>query len=255
MNEFEWQLLEDKNLLESCGALKVGDTVRLRPRPGGDIFDMALAGQIAVIESIEQDYEGKAHLAVILEDDPGKDLGMLRQPGHRFFFTPEEVEAVATPSILVACIGNIFLGDDAFGVEVARRLMARDLPSGVKVTDFGIRGFDLAYALLEPHNLVILVDACPRGSDPGTLYVIEPEVSPEGPALDAHTMNPVAVLRLAHSMGAISSKILLVGCEPADLGGEEGSMGLSAPVSAAVNEAVHLVEKLIEKERNILCKP
>jgi hydrogenase maturation protease len=68
-------------------------------------------------------------------------------------------------------------------------------------------------------------------------------------------MNPVAVLRLAHSMGAISSKILLVGCEPADLGGEEGSMGLSAPVSAAVNEAVHLVEKLIEKERNILCKP
>jgi hydrogenase maturation protease len=95
------------------------------------------------------------------------------------------------------------------------------------------------------------VDACPRGTDPGTLFVIEPELAlvEGGPALDAHTMNPVAVLRLAQSMGIISSRILLVGCEPADLGGEEGHMGLSDPVSAAVSEAVHLVEKLIDKER------
>jgi hydrogenase maturation protease len=256
MNEWEWQLLEERSQAESVSVagveVRAGDHVRLRPRPGGDIFDLALAGQVAAIESIEQDYEGKVHLAVVLEDDPGKDLGMLRQPGHRFFFTPEEVEPVIRIQILVAGIGNIFLGDDAFGVEVARQLAARDLPAGVKVTDFGIRGYDLAYALLHGYDLVILVDACPRGSDPGTLFVIEPEIGADGPdgsALDAHTMNPVSVLRLAHSMGTVSSRILLVGCEPAGLGGEEGHMGLSDPVSAAVNEAVNLVQKLIDKER------
>jgi hydrogenase maturation protease len=262
MNEWEWQLLEDKTEVESVAVagveVKRGDHVRLRPRPGGDIFDLALAGQVAMVEAIEQDYEGKLHLAVILEDDPGKDLGMLRQPGHRFFFTPEEVEPVSIARILIAGIGNIFLGDDAFGVEVARQLAARALPGNVQVKDFGIRGYDLAYALLDGYDLVILVDACPRGSEPGTLYVIEPELGaatePGGAALDAHTMNPVSVLRLAESMGTISSRILLVGCEPADLGGEEGHMGLSEPVAAAVSEAVNLVEQLIAKERISSCK-
>jgi hypothetical protein len=96
MNEWEWQLLEDKapldHLLVSGVELRLGDRVRLRPRAGGDVFDLALAGKTAIIEAIEQDYEGKPHLAVILEDDPGRDLGLLRQPGHRFFFSPEEVE-------------------------------------------------------------------------------------------------------------------------------------------------------------------
>ncbi len=96
MNEWEFQLLEDKTSLDSVHAsgveLRPGTRVRLQPRAGGDIFDLALAGQIAIIESIEQDYEGKVHLAVVLEDDPGRDLGMLRQPGHRFFFAPNEVE-------------------------------------------------------------------------------------------------------------------------------------------------------------------
>jgi hypothetical protein len=95
-NEWEWHLLEDKmplDWVQSNGiALKTGMRVRLQPRKGGDILDLALAGQIAIIESIEQDYESKVHLAVVLEDDPGRDLGMLRQPGHRFFFSPEEVE-------------------------------------------------------------------------------------------------------------------------------------------------------------------
>ena len=90
MNEWEWQVLEDKTSLDcieiSGMAVRVGSHVRLRPRPGGDIMDIALAGQIAVIEAIEQDYEGKQHVCVVLENDPGKDLGMLRQPGHRFFF-------------------------------------------------------------------------------------------------------------------------------------------------------------------------
>jgi len=97
VNLWEWQLLEEKTQLESVrvgggGEVRQGDRVRLRPRAGGDIFDLALAGRVAVIESIEQDYEDKVHLAVVVEDDPGRDLGMLRQPGHRFFFAPEEVE-------------------------------------------------------------------------------------------------------------------------------------------------------------------
>ncbi len=96
MDELEWQLLEEPSELASAVVngieLKTGDRVLLKPRKGGDIFDIALANQIAIIESIEQDYESKIHLAVVLEDDPGRDLGMMRQPGHRFFFAPEEVE-------------------------------------------------------------------------------------------------------------------------------------------------------------------
>lgn len=97
MNEWEWQLLEEKTPVEHYPVggveLRAGSRVRLRPRKGGDVFDLALAGKIGIIESIEQDYEGRFHFAVVLEDDPGRDMGMLRQPGHRFFFDPDEVEA------------------------------------------------------------------------------------------------------------------------------------------------------------------
>lgn len=96
MTEWEWQLLEERATLESVKIdgieLRPGDQVRLRPNAGGDIFDIALAGRTATIESIEQDYENRLHLAVIVDDDPGRDLGFLRQPGHRFFFSPAEVE-------------------------------------------------------------------------------------------------------------------------------------------------------------------
>ena len=96
MNEWEWRLLEEKTPLEYIRVfetdLRPGDRVRLRPRKGGDILDDAIAGQTGVIESIEQDYEDRIHLAVVLDDDPGRDLGLLRLPGHRFFFSPEEVE-------------------------------------------------------------------------------------------------------------------------------------------------------------------
>ena len=99
MNEWEWQLLEDKDPVGSLCVggieLRPGDQVRLRPRQGGDILDIALAGRTATIECIEQTYEGKFHFAVILDDDPGRDMGILRQPGHRFFFDPEEVEPIA----------------------------------------------------------------------------------------------------------------------------------------------------------------
>jgi hydrogenase maturation protease len=277
MNEWEWQLLEDKSPADSVEIdsieVRKGDRVLLRPRAGGDIFDLALAGQTAIVEAIEQDYEGKLQLAVVLEEDPGKDMGVLRQPGHRFFFKPEEVEPCASKEvnvdapttqdakILIAGIGNIFFGDDAFGVEVAKRLAADELPKSVRVEDFGIRGYDLAYALLEPYRLIVLIDACPRGQKPGSVYVIEPELSETGElapiAVDAHTMNPMQVLRLARAMGPIPSRIVLVGCEPATLGGEEGKMGLSEPVSAAIDEAVRLVGRIIETtlsdENNAAC--
>src|SRR5271154_3751776 len=141
MNEWEWNLLEDKAPTESVNIggveVKAGHHVRLRPGKRGDVMDIALAGKTAVIESIEQDYEGKFHICVVVDDDPGRDIGLMRQPGHRFFFTADEVEPLGdvgktlpakTHQILIAGIGNIFLGDDAFGVEVARRLSGRELP-------------------------------------------------------------------------------------------------------------------------------
>jgi hydrogenase maturation protease len=266
MNEWEWQLLEDKKPIEDLCidgiAIKQGSRVRLRPKPRGDIMDIALAGKAAVVEGIEQDYEGKVHVCVVVDDDPGRDIGLMRQPGHRFFFDAEEVEPfgekcdggvnqAAKPRILVAGIGNIFLGDDAFGVEVARRLSARELPEGVRVTDFGIRGYDLAYALLDGYDTTILVDACPRGEPAGTLYVIEPDLEklggPEEGAVETHSMNPLNVLRLAQSMGGRLKRILLVGCEPGTLGPEEGQMGLSEPIEVALDEAVKLIEALVGK--------
>lgn len=98
MNEWEWHLLEDPAPVECVTAgdaeIRTGDRVRLKPRHGGDIMDGVLAGKIAIIEKIDQDYEGKIQMAVVVEDDPGRDLGMLRQPGHRFFFRIDEIEPV-----------------------------------------------------------------------------------------------------------------------------------------------------------------
>jgi hydrogenase maturation protease len=155
-------------------------------------------------------------------------------------------------SILVACIGNIFQGDDAFGCEVAKSLAQRALSRDVRLVDFGIRALDLTYALLDAPAVTILVNAVSRGGDPGTLYTIEPDLedldSAEEAVLDGHSMNPVQVLRAAKSMGGRLGRVLLVGCEPADLGGEEGRMGLTPVVAAAIDQAADMVESLIEKE-------
>jgi hydrogenase maturation protease len=266
MNEWEWQLLEDKTPVESIEIqgvqIRRGDRVRLRPHAGGDVFDLALEGKIAVVESIEQDYEGKLHICVVLDDDPGRDIGLMRQPGHRFFFAPSEVQAlgkdeqthrVKTKQILIAGIGNIFLADDGFGVEVASRLANRSFPAGVRVADFGIRGFDLAYALMEGYETTILVDAYPGEGQPGTLFVVEPDLqqlnAPGTPPgfVEPHAMNPLGVLRMATSMGGQLKRILLVGCVPATLGPEEGQMGLSEPVAAAVDAAVKLIDSLVTR--------
>jgi hydrogenase maturation protease len=149
--------------------------------------------------------------------------------------------------VLVAGVGNIFLGDDAFGVEVARRLIGRPQPDGVRVVDFGIRGFDLAYALMDGPDLAILVDATPRGGPPGTLYVLEPdEPGPEYSVMETHGMNPERVLQMVRALGGQVPPLRVVGCEPATLGSEEDpAMGLSQPVQAAVDEAVRLVESIV----------
>ena len=153
--------------------------------------------------------------------------------------------------VLVAGIGNIFLADDGFGVEVVRRLSERELPEDVEVADFGIRGLDLAYALMDPYEAVVFVDALPRGEEPGTVYLIEPEVEDGGEiALDTHGMDPVKVIRFARAMGAEIPRTLVVGCEPQNiLSGENYDdmlMELSEPVLAAVDEAAKLVQSLVE---------
>jgi hydrogenase maturation protease len=159
---------------------------------------------------------------------------------------------VDVPKVLIAGIGNIFMGDDAFGCEVAQRLAARPWPHGVRVVDFGIRGLDLAYALLDAPEAAILIDAAPRGGPPGTVYVIQPDLAqlaaaePGETMLDAHTMNPLKVLRMVQGLGGELRQITLVGCEPADLGSlEEGKMGLSEAVAVAVEQAVECVTKLV----------
>jgi hydrogenase maturation protease len=154
--------------------------------------------------------------------------------------------------VLVAGIGNIFLGDDGFGVEVVRRLAGRELPEGVEVVDFGIRGMDLAYALHEDYDLVVFVDATPRGGEPGTVYLIEPEIEDDGiVSLDTHGMDPVKVIRFSRFLGAPPTRALVVGCEPGViLGGEDYDdmlMELSEPVHAAVEEAAKLVESLVNE--------
>ncbi len=259
MTEWEWELLDQKPALDSVTAggvqIKKGDRVKLRPVAGGDVFDLALAGRIGIISSIEQDYEGDPHLTVLLEDDPGFDLGVSKQPGHRFFFRPEDVELLAAstrPRVLVAGLGNIFLGDDAFGVEVVRRLERDSLPEGVRATDFGIRGFDFAYALTSGYEVAILIDATARGGEPGTLYLIEPDLTkiesgaPASP-VDAHSIDPMAMLRFAKAQGELPRRILLLGCEPASLGGDEGGMGLSEPVEHAVESAIARLKTLLQE--------
>ncbi|WFB11462.1 hydrogenase maturation protease [Streptomyces sp. LX-29] len=152
--------------------------------------------------------------------------------------------------ILVAGIGNVFLADDGFGCEVAQALGRRPLPEGVRVADFGIRGMDLAYRMLEGWDTVVFVDAAPRGAAPGTLFVIEPDLREIADAApETHAMDPVRVLALArHLSEGPLPRVLVVGCEPeVRMTGEEPDVqvGLSEPVRRAVDEAVPLVEKLL----------
>ena len=156
-----------------------------------------------------------------------------------------------SPRILIAGVGNIFLGDDAFGVEVVQRLARRPLPAEVCVVDFGIRGLDLAYTLLEPFEAVILVDTLPRGGTPGTLYVLEPQMdeftlAQETPLLQGHNLDPVRVLRAAAALGGPPQRLFVVGCEPSAIEfADDVAPAMSLAVQAALDEAVVLVESLM----------
>jgi hydrogenase maturation protease len=148
--------------------------------------------------------------------------------------------------LLIAGIGNIFRGDDAFGCEVARVLAARQLPEGVVVRDFGIRGFDLACALMDGYAGAVLLDATARGRAPGTLYLIEPEPVEATALVDPHSLTPEHALRLVAALGGQLPWLRVIGCEPACLGDdEEGAMGLSDPVRVAVEEAARMAEELV----------
>lgn len=151
------------------------------------------------------------------------------------------------PRLLVAGIGNIFLGDDGFGVEVVSRLLRRPAVAGVKVEDFGIRGVHLAYELLDGYDVVVLVDALATGEAPGTLSVLEPDpAAAEGTPMDAHSMNPMAVLAMLADLGGSVGRVLIVGCEPAEIAER---IGLSQVVAGAVDGAVRLVEELVAEAR------
>ena len=154
---------------------------------------------------------------------------------------------------LIAGIGNIFLADDGFGVEVAHRLAAEPLPRGVEVADVGIRGLHLAYRLLDGYDVLILVDAVSRGEEPGTVFLIEPDLDALGAHAasaasdasvpDAHGMDPESVLRTVVRLGGRLGRVVIVGCEPARL---TERIGLSAPVRGALDRAVSLVQSLLK---------
>jgi len=162
-----------------------------------------------------------------------------------------------TRRLLIAGVGNIFLGDDGFGVEVARRLAEAGLPDWVHAVDYGIRGMHLAYDLANGYDALILVDATSRGGAPGTIYVIEPDLTAvmahtatgeaaadqaSYPLFNAHGMQPDVVFSMLGLLDAGAREVLVVGCEPASV---EYGIGLSAPVADAVDEAVRVVLDLV----------
>ena len=151
-----------------------------------------------------------------------------------------------TGRTLVAGVGNVFLGDDAFGVEVIRQLAGQPQPPGVEIRDFGIRGVHLAYDLLNGCDLFVLVDAAARGEKPGTVTVLEVEVPDAGelagPVIDAHSLTPDGIFALLAQLGGRPGRSLLVACEPADL---DAGMGLSEPVQQAVPHAVRAVREIL----------
>jgi hydrogenase maturation protease len=152
--------------------------------------------------------------------------------------------------ILVAGVGNAWLQDDAFGGECARRLEADGVPSGVTVMDFGTGGLDLAYEIMRGYDALVLLDASRQGGEPGTLYVIEPQLSDyegaieDGDTINPHGMDPATVLRFVNAIGGFSGKVVVIGCEPGEV--DDVGIGLTPPVAASVERALELVRETID---------
>ncbi|MBA2437318.1 MAG: hydrogenase maturation protease [Acidimicrobiia bacterium] len=147
--------------------------------------------------------------------------------------------------VLVAGVGNIFNGDDGFGVAVAQRLAGAEMPAGVVVRDIGIRGVHLAYELLDGYDALVLVDALPGDEEPGTLTVLAVDrLDAAGAVMDAHSMDPRAVLTMLEDLGGSVDRVLVVGCQTADV---DERLGLSLPVEAAVDDAARLVHELVDE--------
>ena len=149
-------------------------------------------------------------------------------------------------TVLVAGIGNLFRGDDGFGPEVVRRFLASaELPEQVRAVDYGIRGMHLAYDLLDGYDALVIVDALPGEGDPGDVSVLEVGPDDLGAGdFDPHGMAPVAVLASLQNLGGRLPPTYVVGCRPADL---EDGIGLSAPVEAAIPEAMTAVRALLQE--------
>src|SRR3954453_6389133 len=161
--------------------------------------------------------------------------------------TPEDRQF--EKQILVAGVGNAWLQDDAFGGECARRLEKRGVPSGVTVMEFGTGGLDLAYEIMRGYDALVLLDASRQGGEPGTLYVIEPQLSDyegsieDGDVINPHGMDPATVLRFVNAIGGFSGKVVVIGCEPGEV--DEVGIGLTEPVAEAVDGAITLVRETI----------
>ncbi len=154
--------------------------------------------------------------------------------------------------ILIAGIGNIFFGDDAFGPRMVRELLEREWPDEVEIVDFGIRGIDLAFALLDDYSAAIFIDATPQGGEPGTLYLIQvDDETRDGrgvASVETHNIDPVQVLSTVKAYGGTPPPLWVVGCEPASLDSEPGELlRLSAPVESAIDSAVEMVASLVER--------
>ncbi len=155
--------------------------------------------------------------------------------------------------ILVAGVGNAWMLDDGFGSVVAQRLEAREMPPGVRVMDAGSGGLDLAYEIMRGYHALVLIDVSRQGGEPGTLYVLEPdleEVAPsieDGDVINPHGMDPATVLRFVRAVGGWTGKVVIVACEPTDV--EDLGLGLSPAVVEAVERAIGLVEETVAELR------
>jgi hydrogenase maturation protease len=228
--------------------VRTGTRVRLKPTRRADAHDLFYADRLATVKGVFNDVDGAQHVAVALDDDPASDV--LEWQGRFLYFHPDEIEVVAdskTLRVLVAGIGNIFLGDDGFGVEVANHIdmdqLAPEVRIGTTIEDYGIRGVHLAYELLNGSDALVLIDAMPLGERPGTVVTFEPDVDAiDASAVDAHSMSPATVLGLLAGLGGQVPRVVIVGCEPLSV--DEG-IGLSDPVSCAVAPAVDAVCELL----------